>query len=110
MPEQLDKRTGYEASATDLTWSYATVLKAIHARASLSALFTAHADGSPSMAHGPFAAARQTPHDTTAPHAGRPVAAFIAPAALVGVVLIVAAALAVVRWRTGGRQGYTQVA
>ena len=32
-PEQLDKKTGYESSATDLTWSYATVLKAMTARA-----------------------------------------------------------------------------
>lgn len=28
-PEQLDKNTGAEASATDLTWSYATILKAM---------------------------------------------------------------------------------
>eukprot|EP00005_Dracoamoeba_jomungandri_P013781 CAMPEP_0174267976 /NCGR_PEP_ID=MMETSP0439-20130205/35697_1 /TAXON_ID=0 /ORGANISM="Stereomyxa ramosa, Strain Chinc5" /LENGTH=501 /DNA_ID=CAMNT_0015355839 /DNA_START=92 /DNA_END=1593 /DNA_ORIENTATION=- len=33
LPEQLDKNTGFEASATDLTWSYASVLKAINKRA-----------------------------------------------------------------------------
>lgn len=39
MPEQLDKNTGAEASATDLTWSYATILKAMAVRsASISAL------------------------------------------------------------------------
>ena len=32
MSEQLDKNTGVEMSATDLTWSYACVLKAMHYR------------------------------------------------------------------------------
>ena len=32
-PEQLDKNTGFEASAKDLTWSYATLLKAMKQRA-----------------------------------------------------------------------------
>jgi glucoamylase len=32
MPEQLDKNTGDMTSAYDLTWSYATVLKAMKAR------------------------------------------------------------------------------
>lgn len=30
--EQIDKSTGKQTSAKDLTWSYATVLKAMHAR------------------------------------------------------------------------------
>jgi hypothetical protein len=29
LPEQLDKNTGYEYSATDLTWSYGTMLKSV---------------------------------------------------------------------------------
>ena len=37
LPEQLDKNTGAEASATDLTWSYATVLKAMWYRNNFSA-------------------------------------------------------------------------
>ena len=32
LAEQIDKNTGEEVSATDLTWSYATVLKAMHYR------------------------------------------------------------------------------
>merc|ERR1711935_466393 len=32
-PEQLDRDTGVEKSATDLTWSYATILKALVQRA-----------------------------------------------------------------------------
>lgn len=32
MPEQLDRNTGVETSATDLTWSYATILKAMAKR------------------------------------------------------------------------------
>jgi len=32
MSEQLDRNTGAEASATDLTWSYAEVLGAVHYR------------------------------------------------------------------------------
>ena len=32
MPEQLEKTTGKMSSAYDLTWSYATVLKAMKAR------------------------------------------------------------------------------
>lgn len=36
-PEQLDKNSGVEASATDLTWSYATLLKAMRQRASAHA-------------------------------------------------------------------------
>jgi glucoamylase len=32
MPEQLDKNSGEETSATDLTWSYATILKAMAKR------------------------------------------------------------------------------
>jgi GH15 family glucan-1,4-alpha-glucosidase len=32
MSEQLDKNTGTELSAEDLTWSYACVLKAMHYR------------------------------------------------------------------------------
>jgi glucoamylase len=31
-PEQLDKHTGVEISATDLTWSYATIFKAMNAK------------------------------------------------------------------------------
>jgi len=31
-PEQLDKNTGVEISATDLTWSYATIFKAMKAK------------------------------------------------------------------------------
>lgn len=38
MPEQLDKNTGKMTSAYDLTWSYATVLKAMKARAEVMAL------------------------------------------------------------------------
>ena len=33
LAEQLDRGTGNPMSAADLTWSYATVLKAVHARA-----------------------------------------------------------------------------
>ncbi len=32
LSEQLDKNTGYEKSAVDLTWSYATVLTALFRR------------------------------------------------------------------------------
>jgi GH15 family glucan-1,4-alpha-glucosidase len=32
LSEQLDRNTGVEVSATDLTWSYACVLKAMHYR------------------------------------------------------------------------------
>jgi len=32
LSEQLDRNTGYEKSATDLTWSYANVLKAMYVR------------------------------------------------------------------------------
>eukprot|EP00755_Sulcionema_specki_P017965 Sspe_Gene.65684::Locus_38851_Transcript_1_1_Confidence_1.000_Length_1326::g.65684::m.65684 len=33
LPEQLDKSTGALVSATDLTWSYATLFRAMHHRA-----------------------------------------------------------------------------
>eukprot|EP00054_Salpingoeca_dolichothecata_P003368 m.26619 g.26619 ORF g.26619 m.26619 type:complete len:532 (+) comp13794_c0_seq1:72-1667(+) len=39
MPEQLDRNTGAIASATDLTWSYATILKAMHQRGTTEQLF-----------------------------------------------------------------------
>jgi glucoamylase len=35
MPEQIDKYTGYEASATDLTWSYSAVLDALQSRSQM---------------------------------------------------------------------------
>lgn len=38
-PEQLDKNTGFETSATDLTWSYATIFKAMKAKDDYLALF-----------------------------------------------------------------------
>eukprot|EP00039_Didymoeca_costata_P019529 m.337891 g.337891 ORF g.337891 m.337891 type:complete len:549 (-) comp18262_c0_seq1:177-1823(-) len=37
-PEQIDKQTGAIASATDLTWSYATIFKAMAQRASVEKL------------------------------------------------------------------------
>merc|ERR1711924_435093 len=47
LSEQLDKNTGAPMSAKDLTWSYATVLKAMPAQASLPTLLS----GSNSAAH-----------------------------------------------------------
>lgn len=38
LAEQLEKTTGKATSATDLTWSYATVLKALHTRAAAQQL------------------------------------------------------------------------
>ena len=38
MPEQIDRNTGALRSAKDLTWSYANVLKACHARKQLETM------------------------------------------------------------------------
>eukprot|EP01095_Lingulamoeba_sp_RSL-Kostka_P007054 TRINITY_DN2226_c0_g1_i1.p1 TRINITY_DN2226_c0_g1~~TRINITY_DN2226_c0_g1_i1.p1 ORF type:complete len:530 (-),score=189.50 TRINITY_DN2226_c0_g1_i1:146-1714(-) len=38
MAEQLDKNTGFEISATDLTWSYATAIKAMVSRNGMSTI------------------------------------------------------------------------
>jgi len=44
MQEQIDRTTGAQTSAHDLTWSYATVLKAMHERASTVSTLSALAD------------------------------------------------------------------
>jgi hypothetical protein len=35
MDEQIDKRTGVQASAESLTWTYANILHALHVRKSV---------------------------------------------------------------------------
>lgn len=94
MPEQLDKNTGYEISATDLTWSYATVLKAVKSRASVAHLVDR------------ALAAGADPTAAPAPPAG-PVAAV---GAVVGAVLLVGLVGAMAYRRTAARAGYAQVA
>eukprot|EP01126_Amoeba_proteus_P011163 TRINITY_DN1446_c0_g2_i1.p1 TRINITY_DN1446_c0_g2~~TRINITY_DN1446_c0_g2_i1.p1 ORF type:complete len:381 (-),score=57.13 TRINITY_DN1446_c0_g2_i1:170-1312(-) len=42
LSEQLDRNTGVESSATDLTWSYANVLKAIKSKTSYQAMLEKH--------------------------------------------------------------------
>merc|ERR1712146_785875 len=73
MDEQLDKNTGYETAAKDLTWSYAAVLKAVSVR-SAAVSFTAS---------GP----------AVSPSTGNVAPALIAGTALAAVALLVAAVL-----------------
>ena len=58
-PEQLDKNTGQEASATDLTWSYATILKAMKARDDTMATLAVRSDGQQGQSSAAFAANTQ---------------------------------------------------